>query len=494
MIKRALGISMAFVGVLVGAGFASGQEAMQYFVSFGEMGLWGVLVAAALTTITGIAVLQLGSYFQANEHTAVYDRVSGPITSKILDIGTLVTLFSIGFVMFAGAGSNLAQQFNGLPIFVGALIMLVLVLATGLLNVDKVTAVIGAITPVIIILIVGVTSYTLLTSDLNIAAAHEYAVNNVAGPLPNWWLSAMNYTGLNIMCAVSMAIVIGGNILDNRAVGMGGILGGLTTLLLLALLVSSLFFIAPEVNGTDLPVLALINGINPALGYIMTFAIFGMIFNTAVGMFYAMAKRLTRDKQSRIYSVYVIACLFGFTLSFVGFQSLVANVYPILGYIGILMIVVMSFAWLKNRNTVKTETDRRLRARQLVARKLDPRKRFTKKNERELAKLATESNMDTPEFVEVVSDEVLDELESDAALEDFDREDLAPSVTYVQHTKPEVPEEEVATAPSTSAAAAAPAASETDTKAAAAPTTTPDAGLDTDLDFGRPEDTAAKQS
>src|SRR5699024_5061294 len=120
--------------------------------------------------------------------------------------------------------------------------------------------------------------------------------NNVEGPLHNWWLSAMNYTGLNIMCAVSMAIVIGGNILDNRAVGLGGVLGGLTRLLLLALVVTSLVFVAPEVNATDLPVLALINGINPALGYVMTFAIYGMIFNTAVGMFYAMAKRLTRDK------------------------------------------------------------------------------------------------------------------------------------------------------------------------------------------------------
>ena len=440
MIKRAVGISMAFVGVLVGAGFASGQEAMQYFVSFGEMGLWGVLVAAALTTITGIAVLQLGSYFQANEHTAVYDRVSGPITSKILDIGTLVTLFSIGFVMFAGAGSNLAQQFDGLPLWVGALLMLVLVLATGLLDVDKVTTVIGTITPFIIVLIVGITGYTLLTTDIDMSAAHDYAVNNVEGPLPNWWLSAMNYTGLNIMCAVSMAIVIGGNILDNRAVGLGGVLGGLTTLLLLALLVTSLFFVAPEVNGTDLPVLALINGINPALGYVMTFAIYGMIFNTAVGMFYAMAKRLTRDKPQLFYTVYVIACGIGFVLSFVGFQALVSNVYPILGYIGILMIFVMSFAWIKNRGQVKTETDRRLRARKLISRRLDPRKRFTKKNERELAALADASNMDTPEFVEVVSDEVLDELEADAELDDFDREDPAPSVTYVQHTKPQVPE------------------------------------------------------
>lgn len=509
MIKRAVGISMAFVGVLVGAGFASGQEAMQYFVSFGEMGLWGVLVAAVLTTITGIAVLQLGSYFQANEHTAVYNRVSGPITSKILDIGTLITLFSIGFVMFAGAGSNLAQQFDGLPIFVGALIMLLLVLLTGLLNVDKVTAVIGAITPVIIVLIVGVTGYTLLATDLDVTAAHEYAVNNVDGPLPNWWLSAMNYTGLNIMCAVSMAIVIGGNILDNRAVGLGGVLGGLTTLLLLALLVSSLFFVAPEVNGTDLPVLALINGINPALGYIMTFAIFGMIFNTAVGMFYAMAKRLTRDKPHLFYTVYVIACLIGFALSFVGFQSLVANVYPILGYIGILMIAVMSFAWFKNRDKVKTETDRRMRARKLFARKLDPRKRFTKKNERELAKLANESNMATPEFVEVVSDEVLDELESDAELEDFDREDPAPSVTYVQHTKPVIPAideaDTTSAVPATAAASdanaetatggnAAPANApvgnpDTAVDAAAAPTTTPDA----DLDFGGSEESNATQ-
>ena len=140
--------------------------------------------------------------------------------------------------------------------------------------------------------------------------------------------------------------------------------------------------------------------------------------------------------------MYVIACGIGFVLSFVGFQALVSNVYPILGYIGILMIFVMSFAWIKNRGQVKTETDRRLRARKLVSRRLDPRKRFTKKNERELAKLAHESNMDTPEFVEVVSDEVLDELEADAELDDFDREDPAPSVTYVQHTKPQVPEAE----------------------------------------------------
>ena len=51
--------------------------------------------------------------------------------------------------MFAGAGANLNQQW-GLPTWIGALLMVALVLLSGLLDVNKVTNVIGAITPFII--------------------------------------------------------------------------------------------------------------------------------------------------------------------------------------------------------------------------------------------------------------------------------------------------------------------------------------------------------
>lgn len=440
MFKRALAISMAFTGVIVGAGFASGQEAMQYFVSFGTMGFWGVALAATLMTISGIAILQLGSYFQAEEHTAVYDKVSGPITSKIMDWSTLVTLFSIGFVMFAGGGSNLNQQF-GLPIWIGALIMLALVLATGLLDVDKVTKVIGTITPFIILFIVAATVYTIVTADIDFAAMNDYTSNNVESTLPNWWVSALNYTGLNVLCAVSMSIVIGGNFLDGRSVGLGGVFAGIIYLVLLTLLAMSLFLVAPEVNGVDLPVLEMINQIHPALTYPMTIAIFGMVFNTAVGMFYAMAKRLTRNKPEKFYLAYVVSCLLGFVLSFIGFKELVAGVYPILGYLGLLVIVVMSISWLKNRTKLNEESARRMRARKLMSRKLDPRKRFTMKNKKELTKLATASNMDNPDFVEAIKEEIYEELENDDELVDFDREDPAPSVTYVKHTEPMTQEE-----------------------------------------------------
>ena len=431
---------MAFIGVVVGAGFASGQEALQYFVAFGNMGLWGVLLASALMIITGVAILQLGSYFQADEHTAVYDNISGPIVSRILDWGTLATLFSIGFVMFAGGGSTISQQFEGVPIWVGGAIMLVLVLLVGLLDVDKVSNVIGAITPFIIIFVVLATGYTIIVTDVDWSSANDFAVSNVESPLSNWWLAALNYTGLNVMCAVSMSIVIGGNILDNRAVGIGGLIGGFFYLLLLALLVVSLYMVAPEVYKQDLPVLTLINHVNPVLGYFMTFIISGMVFNTAIGMFYAMGKRLTRKKPKLFYPVYAGACVVGFILSFIGFKQLVSSVYPILGWIGLLMIAVMVISWITQRDKITSESDRRVRARTLVKRRLDPREHFTKKNERELRKLAAASNMETEEFVSAVAEEIHEELEADDEIE-YDREDPDPSVTFVEHTKPEVPKD-----------------------------------------------------
>lgn len=429
---------MAFIGVVVGAGFASGQEAMQYFVAFGEWGLWGIALAAALMMVTGVSILQLGSYFQAVEHTAVYNKIASPVTAKILDWSTLITLFSIGFVMFAGGGSNINQQFPSIPVWVGGTVMLILVLLVGLMDVDRVTRVIGTITPFIIVFVVLATGYTILTADVDFASLNTWAIDNVNTSLPNWWLSALNYTGLNVMTAVSMSIVIGGNFLDNRAVGIGGLIGGFLYLILLALLVFALFFEAKDVNGEDMPVLKLITGIHPVLGILMTFVIYGMVFNTAIGMFYALGKRLTRNNPKRFYPVYAASCIIGFILSFIGFQSLVSNVYPILGYLGLLMIVVMVYNRIKNRGMLADESDRRMRAHDLVARKLDPRQRFTKKNERELRMLAAASNMGTQEFIDHIAEDIHEELEEDDEL-DYDRSEPAPSVTYVQHTKPEVP-------------------------------------------------------
>ena len=164
MFRNTLSIALAFVGLIVGAGTASGQEGLQFFVAFGRWGLWGVVLSAVLMSIAGTSVFVLGSYYRAHEHKRVIDSSATTLLAIFLDIGILVTLFSLGFVMFAGAGSNLNQQF-GLPTWVGATLLLVLVLLSGMLDVSRVSAIIGAITPFIVICITIVGLVTLVSGS-----------------------------------------------------------------------------------------------------------------------------------------------------------------------------------------------------------------------------------------------------------------------------------------------------------------------------------------
>ncbi|UIZ92284.1 hypothetical protein JZY91_00200 [Corynebacterium sp. CNCTC7651] len=435
MLRTATLISFAFIGTLVGAGFASGQEAMLYFSAFGTQGIWGAVLSSALMLIAGVTLLQLGSYFRAQEHMEVLEPISRTkITAWILDIATITTLFSIGFVMFAGAGANLNQQF-GLPVWVGAVAMLAATLGFGMLDVDKVTGAIGALTPFLLLFIIIGCGWTLINAHPDWNALNDYAATHVDTTLPNWWISALNYTGLNVICVASMALVIGGNELNTRAAGLGGLFGGIGYLVMLMLLAVSLLVKIDVVQGQDMPLLTLITHLNPTLGTIMALIIFGMIFATSLGMFYALGKRLSRGREGSFKRIYIIACLVGFALSFVGFQTLVSVVYPILGYMGLILIVVVTFGWLGGLPKLRKEEQRRKRAMELTRMKMDPRERFTKNDERELEHVTSMSVVDDETLSEALEESVTQELMADEEVE-FDPEDVGRDVVYVSYTEP----------------------------------------------------------
>lgn len=385
MIRDILRVAFAFVGIIVGAGFASGQEVMQYFVTFGTGGLWGVALSAIVLSSMALIILQLGSYFNAQEHGQVFDRVSHPIFARILDLGVTITLFATGFVMFAGAGSNLNQQW-GLDVWVGGVIMVVLVLLAGRLDVDKATTVIGFATPFIVGFIALASVYAIFFLDHAPLAELDAQARQleVPGALPHWSIAALNYVGFNLMVAVSMAVVIGGRMFNPRVAGRGGFLGGVILSGLFALSAVTLLLAVTSVGEDDMPMLTLISNLNPVLGNLMAIVIFVMIFNTALGMFYALAKRLTATREHLFYPVYVATVALGFVLSFAGFKNLVGWVYPVLGYLGLLLIAVMVYAWIRRYSYIAAESDRRLRLIDL----------WRAGREDEFDKVAEKSNLD----------------------------------------------------------------------------------------------------
>lgn len=403
---------MSFVGLLVGAGFATGQEVVQYFTSFGLPGIWGILVAGVIMTLAGTVFLQLGSYFHAREHNQVFRKVTHPIVSRLLDISVVLTLFAIGFVMLAGAGSNMEQQFGWSP-WIGSALMLGMVLVTGMLDVDKVSQVIGMITPSIIVAVLFVTFYTAFNMPDDISGAID-AASQVESPIGNWFVSAINYNGLALILAVSMSLVIGGDHISPREAGWGGIAGGAVYSVLLLLAGGVLLLNAKDIGGSQIPLLALVDSVHPALGAIMAIIIYLMIFNTAIGMFYALGKRLSAGHEERYRPIFVVGCFAGFAVSFAGFKTLMKYIYPLLGYMGIVMVVILVVAWFMSLSKIKDETARRERVRSLLHLKLHPDEDYdAERFDKEIGKEMLESNMPAEALYEELLEEVTTKLDSD---------------------------------------------------------------------------------
>lgn len=350
---RSLTFAMAYVGVIVGAGFASGQEVLQYFVSFGQIGIAGAFVATVLFAVTGKAILELGSFYLAYEHSSVLDKIAPNWLSKVIDVCLIVSCLGIGLVMIAGAGANLNQQF-GLPLWVGSVGISLIIIACGFLNVERVTQVIGAITPFLILFLVCISIYSIIGITTPMNELQEIAVG-IPNNLYHWVYSGFNYVGMNLMTGFAMAVVMGGDEFNIRTAARGGLWGGLVCGFLIILSTIALLSQVDIIVDADMPFLKLVNDVSPILGFIMSVIIFGMIFNTGTGVFYGLAARLSRSNPNRFSTYVIISVIIGYLISNVGFKQLMSYLYPIIGAAGMLLIFILFYVEFKFRAHFKGE-------------------------------------------------------------------------------------------------------------------------------------------
>ena len=352
MLKRILNISLAYVGVVIGAGLSSGQDLMQYFVSFGKWGIIGTIVLGIISVVFGKIIITLGSYYRSNDHFEVLSQIAGPITNKILDIALIISCFVVGFVMIAGAGSNLNQQF-GLPFWAGGLICAVLVILVSFLDFEKITSVLGIFTPIVFIMIMIIAVYTFTNRSFDFEELEAISAT-IHSPMPNVWISLLNST-------------------------------------------------------VDIPMLAIAEQIHPVFSLVYALTIFGLIFNTAFSLFYALAKRFSSDKPKRFYPILIGAVVIGYGLSFMGFKSLVSVMYPLLGYIGFLMLFILAIAWVKERSNIKGEKFLRRKMIRLITKKYDDNQEYTKGDREEFHQLGEDSIVDTQSIKSDIKDLVKEE-------------------------------------------------------------------------------------
>lgn len=346
-----LKIASAFIGAVLGAGFSSGQEVLQYFTSHGINGVWGALVVAVFFGIMGMLLVRIGFRLQATSHQEVIQQITGPFLSKVFDIILMLTLFGIGVVMLAGAGPIFNQQF-GIPTYIGTLLMTLLVLLTIMIGVEKIVRVIAFITPVFLLIIIFINIYSAVPIKISFENLEAMAVqqNSISG---NWFFSAVNYLSVITLTNAAMLFIMGGNESKEKHALFGGLLGGFFCGLLVLISTLALYANIDVVAGVQIPTLVLANQMSPLFGLIFSISLFGMIYSTAVSLFFSFNSRFFEPRTKKFNSFSVITLVVAFSLGLYGFSDLVSIVFPLVGYMGMAFIVIIIIASLKLNQTIK---------------------------------------------------------------------------------------------------------------------------------------------
>jgi len=258
----------------------------------------------------------------------------------------MLSLFGALTAMLAGSGALFAQQFR-LPQALGSAAMAALTAATVLRGLNGVINAISAVVPFLLISVLSISLFTLLnaTPDAQTASAPM----DGGGLMGNWLWAAILYASYNILMSAAVLAPLGSVAADRRAVFRGGALGGIglgAASLLIYLAISA----SPtHIRDLEVPLLHLAGNIAPLAVALFSADLIAEVYTNAVGSLYGFSARLKDFIPINPAAQIIVTAALAFLASLLGFSNLVRTLYPLKGYGGIILLVVILFAWRKQK-------------------------------------------------------------------------------------------------------------------------------------------------
>jgi len=336
-ISAGLKIAAVYGSVFLGAGFASGQELIHYFVGFGRIGLLGIIVAGIVFSLTGWAVLRICSREGIRNYNGLMLHVMGRRLGPIMEGLVAGFLFCLFVAMLAGAGATGHEAF-GTSFTAGAVIVgiiVFLVLCFGLEGIVKINVILA---PFMLLggIFIGLLSFFTYTSPVFFSPARgTFAMA--------WLLSAIVYASYNLVTGVPV-LTATSKLAEKKSDAMvGGFLGGGVITLLGICMALPLFLYYSNVVNLEIPFLHIVLDHGGFVRWMYIGVLVCALFTTAACNAFAVLEWFkSRGFGSRKKAAAVL-CILGVAAAHIGFSNIVIFVYPLFGFLGLFKIIVILY-------------------------------------------------------------------------------------------------------------------------------------------------------
>lgn len=333
--KMTFKIGFTYIGTVVGAGFASGQEILQFFTTKGPFGFVAIVLAATGFVWLGIRMMLIGARLSAYSYEEFNEYLFGKRIGRVMNGFVTIVLFGVTTAMISGTGA-LAKEQVGVSFHVGVLITLCLAYVVMLRGLDGILAVNSLVVPMMILFctLLGVSGL------LDWTGSPRYFFQEAVSS-GSWVIAAITYVSFNLAMAQAVLVPMGAEIMDERLIRRGGLLGGLGLGAMLLATNLALTIEDMSILQLEIPLAPIIAKLGAFVKVFFLAVMWAEIFTTLIGNVYGLAANLGTLFSLERKKILLLLFTTSYVFSLFGFSNLVGFAYPLFGYCGIATMILL---------------------------------------------------------------------------------------------------------------------------------------------------------
>ena len=333
-------IAAVFIGTIVGAGLASGQEITQFFSTYGYVSFWGILICGLIYIVISSIIISISVKHKLNSYTELITLISPGFFGVITDIFTSFFLISGAAIILAGSGALLHQYF-GISKWVGIILMSLISLYTLFKDTKGLITINSFIVPTLTTIIVTIfVLYLVFYKDMVTASYIRQIPSYKTNIIPaQWLLSTLLYAGFNMLCCSGVLVPLSKEIKHKRILIPGVIIGALGLTILCYLVNIMLLLNIPQIFKYEIPLLYIAHRFGMLMQILLLCVIWCEMFSTEVSDIYSVGKTLEKKFNISYKKSVLLILLIAIPISQIGFKNLIKVLYPGFGAISLIFLI-----------------------------------------------------------------------------------------------------------------------------------------------------------
>lgn len=337
--KKTLGIVFVYIGLVIGAGFASGKEILEYFNNSNRKDFSGIVLSSLLFALISFIVMHHSNRLDAKDFDTFIDRTAKTLAAPI-KLFMLLYMFCGLFVMMAGSGALFNHAFDAHPRY-GIFLLTFVCFVVFSFDLKGLVTASTIMVPIMIVGIIVLCIISVFSDTVPVFSLYEQFGHNSL-------IMAICYSSYNTITAGAVLIPLAYRANKKVVVQSAAISSFfLGFLIFIVWFVQNIYY--NNIASSEMPLFDLAAMHGDVWKLVYTIILFMALCTTAISHgFGILAKFKLHSRTDRVL-LSAVLCVCAMPFASIGFSNLITHIYSAFGFLGLIWLTILLVSYFSHK-------------------------------------------------------------------------------------------------------------------------------------------------